>query len=117
MDLFCIGLKERLKRELMEIRPFKSAYNVIAAKDVNLDAWFGAKDLANSSNFSSYSITRSDYTENGSEYLKEHYASNRYFPTPTALNEPSQPSTEADSTNIIENTDASMKIDDEIYVE
>lgn len=111
------GLKERLNREMMQIRPFQTAYNVVEAKNVNLNAWHGAKDLANSSNFEEYLITKSDYSEYGGDYLKEHYASNRYFATPIALNEPSQTSTEADSTNNTENNDSPMKMDEEVYVE
>lgn len=102
---------------MMQIRPFQTVYKVNAAKMVNLNAWHGAKDLANSSNFKEYLITKNDYTEYGGEYLKEHYASNRYFPTPAALSEPSQTSTEADSTNNIENNENSMKMDEEVYVE
>lgn len=29
-------------------------------------------------------ITRKEYEEMGSEYLKEHYCSNGYFPTPVS---------------------------------
>lgn len=97
---------------MMQIRPFQTAYNVVLAKNLNLDAWHGAKDLTNSSNFKEYLITKSEYSEYGGEYLKEHYASNRYFPTPIALNEPSQ-TTEVDSTNNTENNESSMKMDEE----
>lgn len=100
---------------MMQIRPFQTAYNVVAAKNLNLNAWHGARDLAISSNFKEYLTTKNDYLEYGGEYLKEHYASNRYFSTPITLNEPSQASTEADSTNNTENSDPSMKMDDEMY--
>lgn len=99
---------------MLQIRPFQTSYNVIAANDVNLNAWHGAKDLANSNQFNEFLITRNDYTEYGGEYLKEHYASNRYFPTPTALNEPNQVSTEA---NNIDNNDSNIKISDDIFIE
>lgn len=112
-----IGLKERLNREMLQIRPFQTTYNVIVANNVNLNAWHGAKDLANSNQFNEFVITRNDYAEYGSEYLKEHYASNRYFPTPTALvNDPNLATTEA-NTNIIDNNDSNMKIDDDIFNE
>lgn len=111
-------MKERLNREMMQIRPFQTVYNVVVAKDVNLDAWHGAKDFANSSDFNEYLTTKNDYLEYGGEYFKEHYASNKYFPTPIVLSEPNQTSIEADGTNNAENNDASiMKMEEEIYVE
>lgn len=108
------GLKERLNREMQQIRPFQSAYNVVVAKNVNLNAWHGAKDLANSNQFKEFSITRNDYAEYGAEYLREHYASNRYFSTPTALNEPNQAATDA---NNVDNNDSNMKMDEDIFIE
>lgn len=84
------------------------------ANNVNSNAWHGAKDLANSNQFKEFSITRNDYTEFGGEYLKEHYASNRYFPTPTALNEPNPTSTD---TSNMDNADSNMKMDDDIFIE
>lgn len=109
------GLKERLNREIMQIRPFQSAYNVVIAQNVHLNAWHGAKDFANSSDFESYLTTKSDYAECGGEYLKEHFASNKYFPTPVAMDELSQTSVEADNTNIIDNSDSpSIKMEEEI---
>lgn len=47
-----------------------------------LDAWYGARKFALSPLFTTRSITRAEYEEKGGEYLKEHWASNRYFPTP-----------------------------------
>lgn len=114
------GLKERLCREIMQIRPFQTMYNVVIAKNVNLDAWHGAKLIANSNNFADCLTTRNDYLEYGGEYFKEHYASNKFFATPIVLNETSQTSNEPDGTNktVPVHFDASlMKIDDEMYVE
>lgn len=99
---------------MLQIRPFQTAYNVVVASNVNLNAWHGARDLANSNQFKEFSITRTDYAEYGGEYLKEHYASNRYFSTPTALNEPNQTSTEA---NNMDNNEPSIKMDDDIFIE
>lgn len=100
---------------MLQIRPFQTAYNIVVANNVNLNAWHGAKDLANSNQFKEFSITRNEYTEYGGEYLKEHYASNRYFATPTQLlNEPNQASTDA---NNIDNNDSNMKLDDDIFIE
>lgn len=101
-------MKERLNREMMRIRPFQTVYNIVVAKDVNLSAWHGAKEFANSSSFNEYLISKNDYLEYGGEYIKEHYASNRYFPTP------SQTSIETDITN---NDASTMKIENDMFVE
>lgn len=77
------GLKERLCRELMEIRPFQSTFNVKIANDPSLDCWNGAKKFATTgSNISTYSVTKDDYAEMGGEYLKEHSLCNFYYKTP-----------------------------------
>lgn len=47
-----------------------------------LDAWTGACKWASSSDLSLFSITRKDYDEMGEGYIREHRASNQYFPTP-----------------------------------
>ena len=48
-----------------------------------LDAWNGARKWARSlNNLQAVSVTREEYDEKGGEYLKEHFASNRYVPTP-----------------------------------
>ncbi|XP_031622283.1 actin-related protein 5 [Contarinia nasturtii] len=104
------GLKERLNREMMQIRPFQTAYNVVVAKNVNLDAWCGAQQFANSNNFKEFLTTKSDYMEFGGEYIKEHYASNKYCPTPA---EPNQ-CIETDNTSNIQTSDVK---EEEIYVE
>lgn len=100
----------------MRIRPFQTVYNVVVAQNVNLNAWHGARDFANSSNFSEFLTTKNDYAEYGGEYFKENFASNKYFatPEPVALNEPTQTSIEADSTNNGDNNDLSVKMDEEI---
>ncbi|PSN34515.1 Actin-related protein 5 [Blattella germanica] len=79
------GLMERLRRELQEMRPFKSTFNVTIAANPTLDAWYGARDFASSPSISQYLVTRSDYEEKGGDYLKEHYASNKFYPSPTPL--------------------------------
>ncbi|XP_068688119.1 actin-related protein 5-like [Montipora foliosa] len=74
----------RLERELLAIRPFQSTFKVITAANPALDAWFGARKWARalSTNLKSVSVTREEYDEKGGEYLKEHFASNLYVPTP-----------------------------------
>lgn len=83
------GLKDRLEKELMEIRPFESTFAVKIANDSTLDAWYGAKKFATAgNNIQNFSISKHDYNEMGGEYLKEHCLSNRYFKTPKADNPP-----------------------------
>ena len=77
------NFKERLEAELMQMRPFQSSFKVFLADDPSLDAWSGARQWALSPAFETYSVTQADYDEKGHDYLKEHFASNRYMPTPT----------------------------------
>lgn len=76
------GLKERLLKELMEIRPFQSTFAVKIASDPKLDAWNGARKVANAGNFSSFFMTKEEYFEQGGEFIKENSLSNRYYKTP-----------------------------------
>lgn len=77
------GLKARIERELMSIRPFQTPYKVILAENSTLDAWNGARDMATAADFQQYLTTRNDYLEFGGECFREHFASNRYFSTPS----------------------------------
>lgn len=77
------GLKERLCRELMEIRPFQSTFNVKIAHDPSLDCWNGARKFTTSgNNVNTHSITKEEYFELGGEYIKENCLSNYYYKTP-----------------------------------
>ncbi|KAH9503315.1 Nuclear actin-protein involved in chromatin remodeling [Bulinus truncatus] len=76
------NFKERINRELLQIRPFQSSYNIYLAGNPSLDAWNGARKFALSPLLASSSITRKDYEEMGEGYFREHVASNKYFPTP-----------------------------------
>ena len=52
---------------------------VLLAAHPQLDAWYGAKQMAVAeADFSSLSLSRADYDEKGGEYLREHIASNVY---------------------------------------
>ncbi|XP_058806615.1 actin-related protein 5 [Phymastichus coffea] len=82
------GLLQRLQRDLREIRPFQSEFRVSVAKNVSLDAWYGAKDFGLNSDLSEYLLSRDDYEEKGPECLKSHSASNSYLSSPDPL--PSQ---------------------------
>lgn len=79
------GLQERLSRELMEMRPFQSTHKIFTSSNATLDAWYGAKDVANSADLEHYLTTKSDYLENGGEYLREHQCSNKYHQTPAPI--------------------------------
>lgn len=81
------GLKERLEREMTEIRPFQSTHKVTIAESPGLDAWLGAKQFTLDNNIKDISITREFYEECGGDYLKPHAASNRYFETPSPMND------------------------------
>uniref|UniRef100_A0A1B0GLC5 Actin-related protein 5 n=1 Tax=Lutzomyia longipalpis TaxID=7200 RepID=A0A1B0GLC5_LUTLO len=76
------GLKERLSRELLEMRPFQTPHKITLAQNPALDAWLGARNFSQQDDFARNSVTKREYEEFGGEYLKEHVASNRYFPTP-----------------------------------
>lgn len=75
------GLKARVQKELLEMRPFQSSFQVHLASSPILDAWHGARDWAVEHMTREEGwITRKDYEEKGGEYLKEHCASNVYVP-------------------------------------
>ncbi|XP_049775222.1 actin-related protein 5 isoform X3 [Schistocerca cancellata] len=79
------GLAQRFHRELVEVSPFKSVVNVRVAVDPALDPWYGARDFAASELLKEALVTRQDYEERGGEFLREHAASNPFFPSPTAV--------------------------------
>ncbi|XP_023025076.2 actin-related protein 5 [Leptinotarsa decemlineata] len=76
------GLKDRLLKDLISIRPFKSTVNVNIMPNCSLSAWYGAKRFAVSSDYKKYLLTKQTYEECGPEYFKVHIASNIYYPTP-----------------------------------
>ena len=80
------GIKARLEKDLKEMRPFESTFNVKVAKCTSADAWNGAKKFANAfpSTSTAY-VSRHNYEEMGSEYLATHFCSNLYTPTPDAI--------------------------------
>lgn len=83
------GLKERLERELREIRPFQSKFRVRVSKDPSSSGWTGASEFARQTNFTKdFLITKEDYAEKGGEYLKEHRASNVFNVSPAPLSQP-----------------------------
>ncbi|KAH8265199.1 hypothetical protein KR038_000293 [Drosophila bunnanda] len=76
------GLKERLAKELMEMRPFQSKFAIYESDNHTLSAWLGACVQAEDPSFGQTLTTRQDYQENGSEFFREHKASNLFYPTP-----------------------------------
>ncbi|XP_066594828.1 actin-related protein 5 [Prorops nasuta] len=79
------GLLERLNRELREIRPFGSKFQISIAKNTSLDAWYGARDFGLNGNLPEFLVDRKEYEEKGGEYLKEHSTSNNYIRSPDPL--------------------------------
>ncbi|PYH97484.1 actin-like ATPase domain-containing protein [Aspergillus ellipticus CBS 707.79] len=63
---------ERFRNEFPAFLPDNSPLNVRRAADPVLDAWKGAAQWASGAELGRSSITRQDYMEKGSEYLKEH---------------------------------------------
>lgn len=75
------GMKVRIEKELLEMRPFQSSFQVQLASNPVLDAWYGARDWAlDHLDNEDVWITRKDYEEKGGGYLREHCASNVYVP-------------------------------------
>lgn len=80
------GMKQRVERELLAIRPFQSHFKVTMAARPSLDAWFGARDWAlqhppaPGEEEEGGWVSRQDYEEKGGEYLSEHCASNLFVP-------------------------------------
>ncbi|XP_035238228.1 actin-related protein 5 [Anguilla anguilla] len=71
------GMKERVERELLAMRPFQSHFQASVASRPALDAWHGARDWALRSEPGGEGwVSRQDYEEKGGEYLSEHWASN-----------------------------------------
>ncbi|KAL1021417.1 hypothetical protein UPYG_G00013020 [Umbra pygmaea] len=75
------GMKERIERELLAMRPFQSHFQVTMASRPAVDAWYGARDWAlDHSPGGDGWISRQDYEEKGGEYLSEHCCSNVFIP-------------------------------------
>lgn len=81
------GLNERLTRELREIRPFETTFQLNRATDPRLDAWLGARQVVNEygTEAESLYITRQEYAEKGGEYLREHRWGNAFYATPAPI--------------------------------
>ncbi|KAL4864322.1 hypothetical protein BDV12DRAFT_176316 [Aspergillus spectabilis] len=78
-DIFLTGgntlfqnFDERFRNEFQSYLPYGAQLNVRRASDPILDAWKGAAQWASGSGLAKASISREEYLEKGSEYLKEH---------------------------------------------
>ncbi|KAL5467704.1 hypothetical protein EMCRGX_G031967 [Ephydatia muelleri] len=67
---------ERLRADLQSVRPFQSTFTVHDTVDPLLDAWRGAATWATESSNKKYYISRSDYSEMGSDFFREHVTTN-----------------------------------------
>lgn len=85
------GFKERIYRELREMRPLESNINVKLAESPLMDSWFGAREFANKKDFHKYLLTPEMYAEMGGDYLIENSCSNMYYPLPEPIQEPDEP--------------------------
>ncbi|XP_028967338.1 actin-related protein 5 [Galendromus occidentalis] len=82
----CIpGLKERLEREIRAIRPFQSDFEIIMARQPDLDAWNGAKAIASDESVLQFAVSREDYDEFGPDFIKKFKWSNIYAPSPLVV--------------------------------
>ncbi|KAL4890572.1 actin-like ATPase domain-containing protein [Aspergillus ambiguus] len=66
------GFDERFRNDFRAFLPVDAHLNVRRAADPVLDAWKGAAQWASGSELGKSSISRQEYLEKGSEYLKEH---------------------------------------------
>eukprot|EP00066_Takifugu_rubripes_P009444 XP_003976394.1 PREDICTED: actin-related protein 5 [Takifugu rubripes] len=91
------GMKERVEKELLAMRPFQSHFKVTLASRPALDAWFGARDWAletlppREGAAAQGWISRQEYEEKGGEYLSEHRASNTFIPIKITKPAPARP--------------------------
>jgi actin-related protein 5 len=72
------GFTQRLRNEIVQLRPEGSAVHVRRSGDPIRDAWRGAAQLARTVDFdAACCFTRKEYEECGPDYLKEHRCSNQ----------------------------------------
>nr|XP_020493775.1 actin-related protein 5 [Labrus bergylta] len=108
------GMKARVERELLAMRPFQSNFKVTMASRPALDAWYGARDWAvehlpsQGGESSEGWISRLDYEEKGGEYLSEHCASNVFIPMKLAKPLPARPNEPAG--NMLTSTEVSAAV-------
>ncbi len=75
------GFDERLRKELRAVLPAEKTFEVRRAKDPIMNAWKGAAGWVEKEDGKLWKqgrVTREEYLEKGSDYLKEHYMGNSY---------------------------------------
>lgn len=70
---------ERLRSDLQSVRPFQSTFKIHDTVDPLLDAWKGAAAWATEPSNRKYYISRSDYSEHGSDFFREHVTTNMHI--------------------------------------
>lgn len=70
------GFDERFRKEVRGFLPIDARLNVRKASDPIFDAWKGAAQWASGGDLGRSSVTRQEYLEKGSEYIKEHELGN-----------------------------------------
>ncbi|KAG0159661.1 hypothetical protein PDIDSM_7184 [Penicillium digitatum] len=70
------GFDERFRKEVRGFLPIDATLNVRKASDPVFDAWKGAAQWASGGDLARSSVTRQEYLEKGSEYIKEHELGN-----------------------------------------
>lgn len=93
------GFLERMNKEMLEMRPFKSKFSISLAKQPSLNAWLGASKFCLDEKFKDYMVTSEEYSEKGGDYIKEHFSSNKYVPLPAPL-----PANDTPADNSMENS-------------
>ncbi|XP_018333622.1 actin-related protein 5 [Agrilus planipennis] len=76
------GLMERIKIDLISVRPFKSNLQVHCIGNPDVASWLAMKNFVQQTEYKDFLTTREEYEEYGSEFFKTHAASNFYIPTP-----------------------------------
>lgn len=70
------NLRQRIVNEFTEFLPVGTPLNVNCAKDVSKDAWRGMAKLSRSDYYKDTYVTKKEYEEFGTEYIKEHNLGN-----------------------------------------
>ncbi|KAL6944441.1 hypothetical protein ACO0RG_001178 [Hanseniaspora osmophila] len=74
------GLRERVVKEFTEFLPVGTKLHVYNASNPELDAWRGMKKYAESTDYQNSFVTKKQYEELGSDYIKEHKLGNiKYY--------------------------------------
>ncbi|KAF1837079.1 actin-like ATPase domain-containing protein [Decorospora gaudefroyi] len=73
------GFEDRVRAELRAVLPAEQEITVRRAKDCVLDAWRGAAQWAGKKESRGNFMTRAEYMEKGSEYIKEHDLGNASY--------------------------------------